>query len=132
MVTIHTLNRCWPARKPACEEQNDRTSPTSGRLLLEDRSICRCSWIKDWYSARQASISLPLIHPRSRSPSNRRPSRCSGARSSLPMMIAGQKQLNPSPILERAATAESSEFVNSSKNLRRSRWNSRFKCELAI
>ena len=90
LVTIHTLSRRCRARKPACEEQNDRTSTTSGRLLVEDRSSWCCSWTKDWYSARQASISLPLTRPRSKSPSNRRPSRCSGAWSSPPMMIAGQ------------------------------------------
>ena len=43
LVTIHTLNRRCRARKPACEEQNNRMSPTSGRLLVEDRSSCRCS-----------------------------------------------------------------------------------------
>ena len=72
LVAIHTLNRCWRARKPTCEEQKDRTSPTSGRLLVEDRSSLRCSWKKDWYSARQASISPFLIHPRSERPSNKR------------------------------------------------------------
>ena len=113
LVAIQTLNRCWRAQKPACEEQNDRTSPTSGRPFVEDRPSCRCFWTKDWYSARQASFSLPLIHPRSQNPSNKRPSRCSGTWLSLPMTIAGQKQLNPCPILERAATVDSTEFVNS-------------------
>ena len=107
LVKIHTLNRCWRARKPACKEQNDRTSPTSGRFLVEDRSSCRCSWTKDWFSARQASTSLILIHPLYKSASNKRPSRCSGAWSSPPMMIAGQKQLSPCPILERAAAQKS-------------------------
>ena len=55
LPTIHTLYRCRRARKPACPEQNDRTSPTSGRLLVDDRSSCRCSRTKDWYSARHAS-----------------------------------------------------------------------------
>ena len=130
LLTIHTLNRCW--RKPACEEENDRTSPTLGRLLVEDCSSCRCSWTKDWYSARQASLSLPLIHARSQSPSSKRPSLCSSAWSSPPMMIAGQKQLNHGPILERAATVDSTEFVNSSRNIRASLWNSLFKYELPI
>ena len=61
LATIHTLYRCRRARKPACAEQNDRTSPTSGRLLVDDRSSCRCSCTKDWYSARHASTSLPLV-----------------------------------------------------------------------
>ena len=132
LVTIHTLNRCWRARKPVCKEQNDRTSPTSGRLLVEDRSSCRCSWTKDRYSARQVSISLPLIHPRTKSPSNKRPSICSGAWLSTTMTIAGQKQLNPCPIMEQAATVDNTEFVKSSRNLRASGWNSRFKYELPI
>ena len=48
-----------------------------------------------------------------------------------PMIIAGQK-LNPCPIFERAARVDSTEVVNSSKTLRASRWNSRFKYELPI
>ena len=132
LVAIYTLNRCCRARKPACEEQNDRTSPMSGRLLVEDRSSCRCSWTKDWYSDRQPSISLPFTHPRSNRPSSRRPNKWSGAWSSPPMMIAGQKQLKPCPIFERAATVESTEVVNCSKKLRASRWNSRLKYELPI
>ena len=127
LVTIHTLNRCWRARKPVCTEQNDRTSPMSGWLFVEDRSSCRCSWTKDCYSARQASNSLPFTHPRSKSPPNNRPSRCRGAWLCPLMMIAGQKQLNPCPTLERAATVDSTEVVNSSRNLRASRWNSFFK-----
>ena len=47
-------------------------------------------------------------------------------------MIAGQKQLNPCPISEPAATVDITEVVNSSENLRASRWNSRFKYELPI
>ena len=92
-----------------------------GRLLVEDRSSCRCSRTKDWYSARQASISLPFIRPRSKSPSNNRPNKCRGAVLSPPMMIAGQKQLSFCQTLERAATVESTEVVNSSRNLRSSR-----------
>ena len=132
LVTIHTLNKCWRAEKPACEERNDRTSPTSGRFLVEDRSSCSCSWTKDWYSARQSSISLPSIQPRSKSPQNKTPSSCSGTWSSPPMTIAGKKQLNPCPILEWAATVDSTEFVNCSRNLRASRWNSRFKYKLPV
>ena len=81
---------------------------------------------------RQASISLTLTHPWSKRPSSRRLSRCSGAWYSPPMMIAGQKQLNPCPIFERATTVDNTEVVNSSKNLRASRWNSRCKYELPI
>ena len=132
LVTILTLNRCWRAWKPACEKQKDRTSPMSGWLLVENRSGSRCSWTKDWYSTREASISLPFIHPRSKSPSNNRPSRCRGAWLSPPMIIAGQKQLSPHPTLERAATVDSTEVVNSSRNPRASRWNSFFKSELTI
>ena len=69
LATIHTLYSCRRARKPACAEQNDRTSPTSGRLLMDNRSSCRCSCTKDWYSARHASTSLPLVQAFSRSPS---------------------------------------------------------------
>ena len=47
-------------------------------------------------------------------------------------MIAGQKQLNPCPIFDRAATVDSTQVVNSSKDLRASRWNSRFKYYLPI
>ena len=43
-----------------------------------------------------------------------------------------QKQLNPCPIFERAATVDNTEVVNSSKNLRASRWNSPCKYELPI
>ena len=132
LATIHTLNRCWRARKPACEEQNDRTSPKSGWFLVEDRSSCRCSWTKNKCSARQASMSPPLIHPRSKSTSNKKPRRCSGAWLSPPIRIAGQKQLKPCPILERAATVDSTDVVNSSTNLRASRWNPFFKYELPI
>ena len=127
---VHSLNRCWRARKPACEEQNDRISPMSGRLLVEDRSSCRCSWTKDWCSARQASISINFIHPRSKGPSSNRPSRCRGAWLFPPLLIAGQKQLSPCPTLERAATVDSTEVLNSSRNLRASRWTLFFKLEL--
>ena len=67
--TIHALYRCWRARKPACAEQNDRTSATSERLLLDYHSSCRCSCTKDWYSALHASTSplwcstSPKAHP---------------------------------------------------------------------
>ena len=48
------------------------------------------------------------------------------------MIIAGRKQLNLCPILERAATVENTEFVNSSRNLWASRRKSLFKFELPI
>ena len=48
------------------------------------------------------------------------------------MMIAGQKQPNLCPIFERAATVDRTKVVISSKNLRASRWNSRFKYEFLI
>ena len=70
--TIHTLYRWCPARKSTCEEQNDRTFPMLGRLLVEDNSSCRCSCTKDWYSALKAFNPLParLTQTFSRSPSN--------------------------------------------------------------
>ena len=129
---IHTSSKRRRARKPACKDQNGRTSPTSGGLLVEDHSSCRCSWTKNFYSAQQTSISLLLIRSRSNTPSNKRPSRCSGARSFAPMKMAGQKQLKPCPILERAATVHSTDLVNSSRNLRASRRNHLFKDELPI
>ena len=124
LATIHTLYRCRKARKPACPEQNDRTSHTSGRLLVDDRSSCRCSRTKDRYSARHASTSLPLIQLFSSSPSTGLLKSCSGATSSPPTTIAGQKQLNPCPMTEREATVESTQFKKSSRNRRASRWNS--------
>ena len=99
--------------------------PRQGESSLNSTS-CRWSRRKDCYSSRQTSISLPLIHPRSKSPSHRRSSWYSGAWSSPPMMIAVQKQLKPWPILERAATVDNTELVNYSRNLRASRWNSFF------
>ena len=66
--------------------------------------------VKDCYSARQASISLPLFYPLPKSPSNKRTSRWSGA-SAPPMIIASQKQINPCPILKPAATLVSTEFM---------------------
>ena len=82
---------------------------------------------KDWYSARQASILLILIHPLSRSPSSSKLSRRSRAFSSPPMTIAGQKQLFPRPILDRAVTVEITEFVTSCRYCRAFRWNPFFK-----
>ena len=76
-------------------KQIDRTSPTSGRLLVEDRSSCRCSRTKDWYSARQSSISLPLIQPLSKSPCSKRPSRWKGAWSSPPRINADKNKSIP-------------------------------------
>ena len=70
--------------------------------------------------------------PSFQKPIHQRSSRCSGLWSSPPMMIAGQKQLNPCPIMEQAATVDSTELVNSSRSLRASRWNSLFKYELPI
>ena len=71
-----------------------------------------------------ASTSLPLIQPFSSSPSTSLLKSCSGATSSPPTTIAGQKQLNPCPMAEREATAESTQFKKSSKNRRASRRNS--------
>ena len=112
------------ARKTACPKQNDRSSPTSGRLLVDDRSSCRCSCAKDWYSARHASTSLPLVQPFSSSPSKSLLKSCKGATLSPPTTIAGQKQLKPCPMTERAATVDRTQFTKSSRNRRASRRNS--------
>ena len=110
--TIHTLYRCRRARKPACAEQKNRKSPTSGRLLVDDRSSCRCSCAKDWYSARQASTSLPLVQPFSSSPSKSLLKSWKGATSSPPTTIAEQKQLNPCKwrIAKQRLTGHNSQF----------------------
>ena len=67
----------------------------SVRLFVEDGSSCRCSWTKDWYSARQASVSMPLFQPLFRSPSSKWPSRWSGSWSPPPMINAGKNNSIP-------------------------------------
>ena len=79
---------------------------------------------KDWYSARHASTSLPLVQPFSSNPSKSLLKSFNGATSSPPTTIAGQKQLNPCPMTERAATVERTQFKKSSRNRRASRRNS--------
>ena len=55
--------------KTACKVQNDRTSPTSRRLLVEDSSSCRCFWTKtgtqpDTPQSRcLSSTPFPKAHP---------------------------------------------------------------------
>ena len=110
------LHRCRRARKPACAVQNDRTSPTSGRLLVDHRSNCRCSCTKDWYSARHASTSPPLVQPFSSSPSKSLLKSCRETTSSPPTTIAGQKQLKACPMTERAATVERTQFTKLLEN----------------
>ena len=92
--------------------------------FVDDRSSCRCSCTKDWYSARHASTSLPLVQPFSSSPSKSLLKSSNGATSSPPTTIAGQKQINPCPMTERAATVDRTQFTKSSKNRRASRRNS--------
>ena len=76
----------------------------------------RCSCLKNSYSARQASTSLPLNHPFSSSPSSSKLTvEVAGARLSQPMRLAAQKELNPCPIRDRAVTVKSTKFVNSSE-----------------
>ena len=113
--TVHTIYRCWRAQKPTCAEQNVRTSPTLGRLLVDDRSSCRCSRKKDWYSALYASISLPLVQPFSNRPSNSLKS-CKGATSYPPITIAGQKELRTCRIFDLEATVNRTLFTNSLGN----------------
>ena len=83
-----------------------------------DKPQSRCLW----------STPFPKAHPTK----DQVDGRWSGAWSFPPMIIAGKIQLNPCPILERAATVESTEFVISSRCLRVSRWNSLFDDELPI
>ena len=112
--TIHTLYRCCWARKPICAEQNDSTSPPSGRLLVEDRSSCHCYCTKDWNLALHASTSLPLVHPFSDGPSKGFLNNWKGASLSPPTTIAGQKQIKPYPMGKLDATVENKQFTNSS------------------
>ena len=84
------------AGKHGNQPVHNRTTriPTSWRLLVDDRSSCRCSCTKDLYSALHASTSLPLLQPFSKSPSNSLLNSWKGATSSPKTTIAGQKQLN--------------------------------------
>ena len=121
--TLHTLYSFWQARKTACAEQKDRTSPTSGRFLVDDRSSCRCSCTKDWYSSRHASTSLPLVQPFSSSPSMSLFKKWKVATLSPTTTIAGQKQLKPCPMTDLEATVDETQFTNSSRKRRASRRN---------
>ena len=49
---------------------------------------------------------------------------CKGTTSSPPTTIAGQKQLKPCPMTERAATVDRTQMTKSSRNRRASRRNS--------
>ena len=122
--TIYTLYRCRRARKPACAEQNDRTSPTSGWLLVDDRSSCRCSCTKEWYSARHASVSLPLVQPFSKSPTRSLLKSWNGATSSPPTTIAGHKRLKPCPMAGLEAKIDRTQFTKCSRKRRASWQNS--------
>ena len=122
--TIHTFHRCWRARKPACAENNERTSPTSGRLLVDNCSSCRFSCTKDWYSAVHASTSLPLDQPFTKSPSKNLLNSWKGATSSPPTKIARQNQLKPCPMTDFGAKVDNIQFTNSSRKRRASRQNS--------
>ena len=73
------------------------------------------------YSARHSSTSLPLVQPFSSNPSKSLLKSCEGATSSPPTTIAGQKQLKPCPLTERAATVDRKQFKKSSRNRRASR-----------
>ena len=122
--TINLLYKCWGARKPTCAEQNDRTSPTSWRLLVDDRSSCHRSCTKEWYSALHASTSLPLVHPFSRSPSKILLDSWKGGTSSPPTTVDGHKQLIPCRMSDLKATVDSKQFTNSSRKERAPRQNS--------
>ena len=124
------LYKCWRARKATCAKENDRTLSTSGRLLMDDRSSCRCSCTKDWYSALHASTSLPLVQPFSRSPSKSLLNSWRGTTSSPTTTNAGQKQLIPCPVTDLEATVDRTQFPNSSRKRRASRRNSIRRYEL--
>ena len=114
-------NRNQPVKN---EEQNDRTSSVSVRLVVYDHSSCRCSCTKDWYSALHASTSLPLVQPVSQSPSKSFLNSWKGATSCPPTIIAGQKQLIPCPMTDLEATVDRIQFTNSPRKQRASRRNS--------
>ena len=90
---------------------------------MDDRSSCRCSCTRDWYSARHASTSLPLVQHFSRSPSRSLLRSWKRAMSSPPTTNAGQKQLKPCPKTDLEATVDRTQFTNSSKKRRTSRRN---------
>ena len=79
---------------------------------------------KDWYSALNASFSLPLVQLFLSSPSKSLLKSCKGATSSPPITIAGQKHLKPCPMTERAATVERTQITKTSGNREASRRNS--------
>ena len=79
---------------------------------------------KDWYSAQHASTLLPFVQLFSSSPSKSLLKSCKGATSSPPTTIAGQKQLKPCPMTERAATVDRTQLTKSSRNRPASRRNS--------
>ena len=118
---ILTLSRCWWARKPAYAEQNDRTSPTSGRLPVDERSICRWSCTKDWYSALHASTSLPLVHPFSKT--HPRTSWTAGKERRHPQKLQPQAGGSSYPVLW-AISRQRLIANNSSRRQRTSRRNS--------
>ena len=89
--TIHTLYRCWRARKPACAEQNDRMSPMQGGSSLTTApafarqmtgsqpymprlsSLCstpspKAPWGACWVvKKKQSHLNQPQLHDRSNS-----------------------------------------------------------------
>ena len=107
---MHALYRCCQARKPTCVEQNERMSPTSGRLLVDDLSRCCCSCTKDFYSALHASSLLSLVHLFSKNPSKSLLNSWKEATSSPPIKIAGQKLLIPCPMSDPEAPVDSKQF----------------------
>ena len=60
---LPTWQRLQRAQNPACEDQEDRMFPTSGRLSIETRSKSLRSCTKDWYSALLATTVDPRTHP---------------------------------------------------------------------
>ena len=125
---VNTILYRWRrTRKPACEEQKIRTIPTSARFLVEVRPSCLCSCTNDWYSDLQASVSAPLTHPFSSSPSSNMSKSCMGAWSSPTIRIRGQNQLNSWPITDLAATVDNPQLTKSSRNFLQSRLNFFFK-----
>ena len=107
LFTKHILNKCRRARKPDCREQNARTIPTSGRLIVDYHSSWRCSCMKDFYSARPASTSMRFSHLFSSIPFNSNQNNWTGTWSSLPMRKAGQKMVITCPMFHRTAKVNS-------------------------
>ena len=97
--------------KPPCEEHEVETSTMSGRLLVEVRSSCLCSYTKDRCSALRACFSAPFTQRSYKILSGNMLNESNGAWSSSQMSMRGQKQLNFCPIADIAAELEKMQFT---------------------